>query len=262
MNAGVGVALLGLLTCGGSLATAQQSCSLTLFGTWQLRFAAGATQHDATLRMNGCSGEMTVAFFSDYTQRREEISQRMTLTQGSRGIRISGYYPVYSGTNTRHPSYNADNLEYSVNTLGQVTFRNCDAGGNCSPVEILSEPRGVRISLENSCRAKMYVAILYQAVSGQWRRRGWWVVNAGTSRETDIATLNPNVYFFAEDSLSNVWNGEGKIGAVTRYVITSAFDRPDTTTAGFVGEGLRTVSFFKQIVSTNLAVHTQQFTCD
>jgi len=255
----VALGALALALAWAPPAHAQASCSLVLYGTWRLRFAAGVIQHDATLTMNGCAGEMRVAFYNDDTRRREEITQRMSLSQGAQGIRISGFYPVYSGTGTRHPSYMADKLLYSVDPQGRATFRNCDEGGNCSPVEIISETRAVRIVLQNDCSERIYVALLFRAPEGRWMRRGWWVVGPWTSRETDAATTSTYVYFYADGEQGTVWHGTNQVGSLSRQVVTASFDREDS--AVLYGAGLKTVSFIRQTVNLTYATHTLRFTC-
>lgn len=110
--------LLALVTAGATRAVGQSPCSVTLYGKWELRFAAGALTHQATLKMNGCTGVMEVGFYNQRTQRREDISQRVSVVQSSQGVLLRGARPVYRGTTQSHPTYAADNLLYAVDPNG------------------------------------------------------------------------------------------------------------------------------------------------
>lgn len=254
----IGLGTLALALACAAPARAQVSCSIVLYGEWRLQFSSGAIVHDATLTMNGCSGDMRVSFYNVDTRQRETITQRMTLSQSAQGMRISGSYPVYYyGTTRRHPDYVVDRLVYSVDPEGRATFRNCDAVGNCSPVEVLSE-RAMRIRLENACNRQIDVAIYYQTPGRRWLRRGWWVLGPGASRDTDASTLNRYVYFYAQAG-TMAWDGGGELGSESRTVVDEAFETDGTVP--LQGAGLRTVSFFRTIVDPTGPSHLQRFTC-
>jgi len=74
---------------------------------------------------------------------------------------------------------------------------------------------GTAIEFTNSCAHPVQIAIMYQDVSGQWAREGWW---SFSSRETStlqltngntVSTNNARMYFYAEatDGSGVVWNG-------------------------------------------------------
>ncbi len=255
----IGLGTLALALACATPARSQASCTIVLYGEWRLQFSSGEIVHDATLTMSGCTGNMRVSFYNVDTRQRETITQRMTLSQSAQGMRISGSYPVYYyGTTRRHPDYVVDRLVYSVDPEGRATFRNCDVLGNCSPVEVLSETRAMRILLQNACTREIDVAIFYQTPQRRWMRRGWWVLAPGAIRETDASTLNRNVYFYAQGG-TMAWHGEGELGSEIRTVVDEAFETDGTV--ALQGLGLRTVSFFRTIVDPTRPAHTQRFSC-
>ncbi|HEY9875965.1 MAG TPA: hypothetical protein V6D12_21215 [Candidatus Obscuribacterales bacterium] len=57
-------------------------------------------------------------------------------TIASQRLVLLGYNPVYRGTNTRHPTYSADNFLFQVSPDGSLGVATCDDAGQCSSVDI------------------------------------------------------------------------------------------------------------------------------
>lgn len=256
------VACLGVLATTllpAAPALAQGSCPYPLHGVWELTFSAAQLTHEATLKMNGCTGIMHVAFYRRSVGRRAEISQRMTVSSTARGLRISGSNPVFKGTQRRDYGYNADNLFYEVNPYGRTTFQNCDDAGQCSPVEIVSERIAVSIRLRNRCDVTIDVAVLYRTPDDRWLRRGWWNVRPSQLVTTDAATLSQYIYFYAEGG-GHTWSGANSSNSLSRYIVNHAFTQEEGGT--LYGSRRRTVSFLRKSVDLNGETYTQSFSCD
>ena len=254
------LAALAVVLLGAGGATAQDTCPYTLYGVWVLKFSASAVTHDATLRLNGCAGLMHVAFYNTETQRREEITERMTVYQDAQGVRINGSSPVYRGTETAHPTYSADYLSYSIDPQGTVTFQNCDAAGRCSPVTVAAVVPATVVWLRNRCPRTISVALLYQSPEERWVRRGWWVLTEGALVQTRVATLNQYVYFYAFSSEGDwTWGGENSPESRSRIVVDDAFNQDDD--ASLYGANRRAANFFRVSVDLTQTTYTQSFTC-
>lgn len=113
-------------------------CTTPMNGIIKLRHSAGAIIHESTLYMEGCEGKMTTTFFNAASGKTEQVEQKMSQRSSAKGLFWLGFEPMYAGTNNPHPSYNADNLFFQVNTGGEWNVANCDDAGTCSPVEIVN----------------------------------------------------------------------------------------------------------------------------
>jgi uncharacterized membrane protein len=262
-NSQIGLAILVLLCGCESSAFAQASCPTELYTRWTLVFFAGEIEHKGTLTMNGCVGEMRVTFFSVTRQRTEEITQTMTTLprQGPEGLVIRGSNPVYSGTTVKHQTYSPDTLYYKRDTDGRVVINTCDEQSppRCAPVTRISETPTVRISLQNNCKIRIFVAVRYQTYQGRLLRRGWWLVEPGALMQTDIATLGQYVYFYADSPGSaTAWTGDGEETSLSRTVQPTAFAAEDVEQ---LTAGARTVNFFRSTVNVTRPTFTQSFSC-
>ena len=227
-------------------------------------FFAGEIEHKGVLTMNGCVGEMRVTFFSVTRQRTEEISQTMTIQPqpGAEGLVIRGTNPVYSGTTVKHPTYSPDTLFYAKGVDGKPRIRTCDeqVPPRCAPVTLQAEAYTPRISLQNTCKIRIFVAIRYEAYQGRFMRKGWWVVEPGAVVNTDVATAGPYVYFYADSQdFKSSWNGDGEDTALNRTVTPKPFAAEDTEQ--LTGAGSKSVNFFRATASMTRPTFTQSFKC-
>ena len=81
---------------------------------------------------------------------------------------------------------------------------------NTQPALVSTKPKSaqqnstnVLIQLQNNSHHKIYVAILYKTISGQWNRAGWWQIEPGKTSTPDIKTKNSVVYFYAHGESFN-----------------------------------------------------------
>jgi len=256
--------ILALLLTFRSPAFAQTSCPTELYTRWTLVFYGGEIEYRGTLTMNGCIGEMRISFFSTSTQRTEEITQTMTTqpTQGVDGLTIRGSNPLYSGTTVKHPTYSPDTLFYRRTPDGKKIVRTCDEQSppKCSPVTLLSEANAVRILLQNTCKSQIFVAIRSETYQGRFMRKGWWVLEPGGVVQTDVATVNPNVYFYAySHGATSSWNGDGEPTSLNRTVQSKAFAAEDAEQ--LTGAGTTAVNFFRATINVLRPTFTQSFSC-
>ena len=88
--------------------------------------------------MNGYSGKMRTRYFDSNVRKTQTVDQTMSLRSSSRGLILVGYNPVYAGTNTRNPTYSADNFLFQVSSDGSLNAATCDDAGQCSDVDVES----------------------------------------------------------------------------------------------------------------------------
>ena len=94
---------------------------------YEVKFIAGVTQYRAAMALfDDGTGLMRVRYYSNGTKM---VEQSLILEETTVGIRVTGYDPVYPGTNTPHPSYNADNFYISQDEYGDVSIVNIDDNG-------------------------------------------------------------------------------------------------------------------------------------
>ncbi|MFB2974491.1 RDD family protein [Aerosakkonema sp. BLCC-F183] len=107
-------------------------------GDWKLQFSGGATTHIARLKMQGDSGIMRVIFPDSSGEGRKvgKVDQTMQLYSSSQGLVLLGFNPVNPDTGERVTSYQADNFLIKQELDGSITIKNCDDGGNISPVKV------------------------------------------------------------------------------------------------------------------------------
>lgn len=105
-------------------------------GVRELEFAAGLTQHQAILSMNGDSGVMVVRL-PNGEGGTQTIGQKMILRQSSKGIVIVGENPIDLDTKKASETYVADNFFIAVSPPepNKVTFRNFSVHPDNSIVE-------------------------------------------------------------------------------------------------------------------------------
>lgn len=122
-----------------SFTIAQFSRSSTpLYGAWKLTHSVGGILHESWLYMSGYSGKMRTRYFDANANKTQAVDQTMYLRSSSQGLVLLRDNPVYAGTNTRHPTYNADNFLFQVSSDGSLNAATCDDAGQCSDVDIES----------------------------------------------------------------------------------------------------------------------------
>jgi hypothetical protein len=107
-----------------------------LYGAWKLTYSVDGIVYESVLSMNGYSGRMRTRYFDPNINRTQVVDQTMSLRSSSRGLVLLGYNPVYAGTNTPHPTYNADNFLFQISPDGSLGVATCDDAGQCSDVDI------------------------------------------------------------------------------------------------------------------------------
>lgn len=113
---------------------------------FEVKFTAGITQYRCALAIfDDGTGKMRVRYYDNGTKLIEQ-SMRIEITQY--GIRLTGYNPVYAGTTTRHPTYNADNFYISVDEYGNYTMVNIDDGGVTAKV-FIRKVEGTRYTINS-----------------------------------------------------------------------------------------------------------------
>jgi hypothetical protein len=110
--------------------------------------------------------------------------------------------------------------------------------------ELEAEPNATfrRIAFKNSCSQTVFVSMSYMALDGLWATKGWWIIPAGATADTE-ATRNNKFYHFAKtiDGQQN-WGGALVKGDIDTEVSDSvAFERLNGDL--FVGKADRTVLF-------------------
>lgn len=102
-------------------------CLVNCQEVFELKFTAGITQYRAALVLfDDGTGAMRVKFYDNGPRM---VEQYVRLENTLSGLRITGYNPVYPGTSTRHPSYQADNFYISQDENGNLSLMNVDDGG-------------------------------------------------------------------------------------------------------------------------------------
>ncbi len=256
----VGALVITLLLAAPSSA---QQCSYPIYGVWELTFSAAYLTHEAKLTMNGCRGVMEVAFYNQTTRRREQVTQTMRVESTARGLRITGSNPVTKGTKDPYPNYNADNLTWEMDSYGRAKITNCDAANMCSPVAIVSERHPVTVELRTvNCANTVYVAVIYRDMDDEWVRRGWWAVKPSQTMKTDVTTLNPYVFFYAEpEGGGNKWRGlASDTTARSQFVRTEAFHVEYD--ASLTGTNERPARFFRRRVDLTKGTWEMRFRCN
>ena len=124
-------------------------------------------------------------------------------------------------------------------------------------------PKFDRISLKNSCdKSKIFVAVGYKDLAGEWVSRGWWSVKPKTEIQTDIKTRNPHIYIYAEPKKSDIgkWSGDNKDDSAQFNVIHGKFYLINKESPPY--ENYETVSFFYRYLGENWTNHKVEFVCN
>jgi len=102
---------------------------------FEIKFKAGISQYRGALVLyeNG-TGSFRVKYFSDGQTRM--VEQQMKVENTSEGTRLAGYNPVYPGTTTTYPNYNADNFYLTQDENGVYTCENIDDAGSQSKCNV------------------------------------------------------------------------------------------------------------------------------
>ncbi|MDJ0516116.1 MAG: hypothetical protein QNJ74_07580 [Trichodesmium sp. MO_231.B1] len=104
---------------------------------WSLKWKRGGFIYEATLEMQGNSGEMIVMASDLNDGGLRFVSQTMQLYNSPRGLFLLGSNPVDPKTQNPSQNYAADNFLIRVEN-NKLTITNCDNAGNNSPVSIQS----------------------------------------------------------------------------------------------------------------------------
>lgn len=117
-----------------------------------------------------------------------------------------------------------------------------------------------RVHLRNACSARLHVVVYYRALDERWVTRGWWNVEPGQTVETDVATRNTPLYFYAESpTIRWTWSGSGSADAVELPIAEERFDQ----LAGerWVYPESRTVAFYPRATGDEWVEHVETFEC-
>ncbi|MEZ2235980.1 RDD family protein [Microcoleus sp.] len=102
-------------------------------GVYELEFAAGVIQHQATLSMSGDSGIMEVRLPNEQGGT-QTIKQTMKLWQSSKGLVIAGENPIDQNTKKPSDTYVTDNFLIAVSP-GKKVFQNISVNSDGKTVD-------------------------------------------------------------------------------------------------------------------------------
>jgi hypothetical protein len=123
-----------------------------------------------------------------------------------------------------------------------------------------AQPGGVYlVSILNDCsESKMFVALRYQSLRGDWATTGWWSAEYGKSiQPRAVYSRNSNFYFYAEDANGRPIGANDSV-AVNADVVSERFlhldgqdfDGPDKRTVAMIHEQATDYNWTKHFVET------------
>lgn len=206
------------------------SFSIEAQDVYKITFTAGVTQYRAALIIfEDGSGKMRVRFYSDGTKM---VEQTMKVENTEYGLRLTGYNPVYPGTTTSHPTYNADNFYISIDENGNYSITNIDDAGVSAKTYIeqiegtysiknfledfdwsLNSNPDRKIYFKNQCNDNLTLAIRYRSNDNDWTTKSWYTFDADkgaylNSNGNRLKTNNSTIYIYAEIPNTNyTWSG-------------------------------------------------------
>jgi hypothetical protein len=97
---------------------------------YDIKFKAGTVQYSGALVLySDGTGKMRFKYYNSSTSSNVMVEQTVATVATTTGLTISGSNPVYPGTTTKYPSYNADNFYVTKDTYGGLKITNTDDGG-------------------------------------------------------------------------------------------------------------------------------------
>jgi uncharacterized RDD family membrane protein YckC len=121
--------------CGSDLQLLEYA-NVNIDGDWKFQFSnGGGAIHVARIKMQRNAGIMRVVF-PDNSEASGigKVQQTMQLYRSSQGLVALGFNPINPDTGNPVTSYQADNFLIRQEWDGSITVRNCDDGGDGSPV--------------------------------------------------------------------------------------------------------------------------------
>lgn len=104
---------------------------------YKVRFTSGVTQYyGALVLFDSGTGKMRTKYYSESCKCTRTVEQTMNVEKTTAGLRITGYNPVYPGTNTKFPSYSADNFYIARDYTGKLSITNIDDQGDIASASI------------------------------------------------------------------------------------------------------------------------------
>ncbi len=117
-----------------------------------------------------------------------------------------------------------------------------------------------RITIVNRCHKTVNLAWHARNFNNVWVTKGWSVLSPGQQRTINLQTNNRIYYLYGYSADNNTtWTGEGKPGAITKYVRNKKFTRFGS--GNVVGSGWRVVSFFKSRFNGSATHNRHNFRC-
>jgi uncharacterized membrane protein len=117
------------------------------------------------------------------------------------------------------------------------------------------------IDVSNDCRkGKMYVAIHYKDLLGDWVTTGWWGAEPGETVHTNVTTSNSVIYYSANIGSEVQWQGKGQQDSIVKTVTYEAFYHVQGEQ--FIYDDTRQVSFLKKNIISARGRTSQGFTCE
>jgi hypothetical protein len=113
----------------------------------------------------------------------------------------------------------------------------------------MSEIPGYRLIATNRCGGIISMAYRVRDYTGQWVTRGWFNINPGQTRTLYMPTTNTTFYYYGRrNDGSTTWSGQGKPGAIYRWVRRRAFLH---SSGVLTGERARRVWFRRRVVPSS-----------
>jgi len=112
-----------------------------LNGDYSIAWTVGGRSYEGILRMSQDRGKLGIKYFNQNIKKEDVVIQDMRLMNCTRGLLILGYNPRRLYTNSRHPTYYADNFVIRGETYGEkfkivnVDDQNVHAAVELTPIK-------------------------------------------------------------------------------------------------------------------------------
>lgn len=115
-------------------------CTRSIDGTFDFTWGSEPAIYRASLRLNGCSGTMEVAY--PVADGLRTVTEAMQVHRNARGVIAVGSEPREAGSGTPAANYASDNVLFAEDADGELwPVELCDASRNCFAVTVANGPR-------------------------------------------------------------------------------------------------------------------------
>ncbi|WP_422103821.1 hypothetical protein [Winogradskyella sp.] len=216
---------------------------------FEVKFKVGFTQYRGALVVyDGGYGKMRVRYYRD--GRTRMVEQSMKVEKTLYGMKLNGHNPVYPGTSTAHPSYNADNFYISIHENGNYSIISVDDDGTAAAQTTIRLIKGKyttenflddfnwtlnskasyrNIYFKNACGSDIKLALRYRYNGKDWTTKSWYHIDGNektylSSNGIKLSTENSIVYVYAYTPYNtHKWSGDdsryidGKLYKMRKY---------------------------------------------